>query len=73
MTDRYVRRGGPIPQIYPGTLDGINQALKDMASTSRFLPDRVIYLAAVEAGVSTIIRTFKGGHSCGSFTSPLPS
>lgn len=61
MTGRYVRRGGPIPQIYPGTLDGLNQALKDCVQSSKFLPDKIIYLASIVYGEHTVIRQFKGG------------
>lgn len=61
-TDRYVRRGGPVPQIYPGTLAGLNQAMKDCLTASRFLPDSVFCLESVCAGARQVIRVFKNGH-----------
>lgn len=59
--DRYVRRGGPIPQIYPGTLAGLEQALAETESASRFMPDRYLYLEAVHGTERTCIRMFKAG------------
>lgn len=61
-TDRYVRRGGPVPQIYPGTLAGLNQALKDAMTASRFMPASVFYLEAVHGGERQVIREFRAGH-----------
>lgn len=60
-TDRYVRRGGPIPQIYPGTLKGITQALRDCVSASKFLPDTSITLWAVQDGQQALLREFGNG------------
>lgn len=60
--DRYLRRGGPIDQIYHGSLDGLEQAIQDTVTTSRFLPDCVIYLTAVTGGRKRVIRTYKAGH-----------
>lgn len=59
---RYVRRGGPIPQIYPDTLAGLEQALKDCVSSSRFLPDNIIYLTRHHAGHQDTLRVFQAGH-----------
>jgi hypothetical protein len=61
-TDRYVRRGGPVPQIYPGTLTCLNQAMKDTQNASRFMPELVFYLEAVSKGERHCIRVFKAGH-----------
>ena len=60
-TDRYVRRGGPLSQIYPGNLSSLNQAMKDCVSASRFLPDITFRLMAVQDGESQLIRLFKAG------------
>lgn len=60
--DRYVRRGGPITQIYPGTLAGLAQALKDAISTSKFRPDTVFRLIACYGADREVFRLFQGGH-----------
>lgn len=60
-SDRYVRRGGPIAQIYHGTLEGLEQALKDTVNASRFLPDTVITLTTVNGKNKTVLRSYKGG------------
>jgi hypothetical protein len=56
-TDRYLLSGGPIPTIYHGTLTGLNQAIKDAGTASRFLPDTVFTLVAVTGSRST--RTYR--------------
>jgi hypothetical protein len=57
-----VRRGGPIPQIYHGTLKGLEQALADTLNASRFMPERIFYLSAVHGNKQhTVIRMYKGG------------
>ena len=62
---RYVRRGGEIPQIYPGTLDGLNLALKELISASKFMPGCLMTLHAVYGrNQSTVIRRYKGGRLC---------
>lgn len=59
---RYVRLGGPIATIYPGTLDDLNQAVLDCLTTSHFIPDELITLSAVYGRRnSVIIRRYKGG------------
>jgi hypothetical protein len=58
---RYVRRGGPIPQIYPDTLAGLEQALKDCVTSSRFLPDNIIYLVRVRKDSQDTLRVFQSG------------
>lgn len=60
-TDRYIRRGCPVPQIYPGTLKGITQALRDCVSISRIMPDLTITLFAVRDGQSVLLRQFGKG------------
>jgi hypothetical protein len=59
--DRYVRRGGPIPQIYPGTLAGLEQGLADALSASRFMPEEVITLTAVHGKRRTLVHAFLAG------------
>jgi hypothetical protein len=60
-TDRYVRRGGPVPQIYHGTLAGLNQAITDAKSESRFAPGVVITVWAVRNRERERIRAFMAG------------
>ena len=60
--DRYLRKGGPVPQIYPGTLDGLTQAMKDSLSASRFLPGTPILLIALHGRERTLVKSFKGGN-----------
>lgn len=60
---RYCIRGGAIPIIYPGTLNGLNHAIQDGLSASRFRPAVIFRLYADYSGERRIIRTFKDG-SC---------
>ena len=59
--DRYLRRGGPVPQIYHGDLTGLTQALKDCLSASRFLPGVIFTLEAVRGKHRELIRCFQNG------------
>lgn len=59
--DRYFLRGGPIPRIYPGTLKGLTQAIKDGLSASRFLSSAV-RLFAVHGSERTLVRSFTAGN-----------
>jgi hypothetical protein len=61
VTDRYVRRGGDIPRIYPGTLKALEQAIEDIERVSRFQPLVIYSLVAVQGHESKIIRTYKSG------------
>lgn len=60
-TDRYARRGGPVPQIYHGTLAGLNQAIDDAKSESRFIPGVVITVWAIRNHNRERIRVFMAG------------
>jgi hypothetical protein len=60
-TDRYVRRGGPVPQIYAGTLAGLAQAMSDAKSESRFLPGALITVTAVQGKFRKRIRAYQAG------------
>ena len=60
-TDRYLRRGGPVPQIYFGTLAGLTQAITDARNESRFAPGVVITVWAVKGSNRERIRVFAAG------------
>jgi hypothetical protein len=60
-TDRYVRQGGPVPQIYFGTLTGLTQAMKDAQSISKFLPDLVFTITAVRGKSRERIKSYQAG------------
>lgn len=59
--DRYVRRGGAVPRIYPGTLNGVGQALMDAKEESRFTPGIVISVWACRGKERERIRAFVAG------------
>jgi hypothetical protein len=59
--DRYVRRGCPVPQIYPGTLPGLQHAIKDCLTSSRLLPGRPVRLLAVYGRLGKLLRIFENG------------
>lgn len=61
QTDRYVRQGGAIPQIYPGTLQGLQQAMKDSISASKFRPRVTFSLSAVQGRKRTVIQQYRAG------------
>lgn len=60
-TDRYVRQGGPIPQIYFGTLAGLTEAMNDAQSVSKFLPEIVFTITMVQGSERKIMKTYQAG------------
>jgi len=62
-TDRYVRRGGPVPQIYFGNLTGVAQAINDAREESRFSPGAVITVWAIRGKGRERIRAFVAGRA----------
>jgi hypothetical protein len=59
-TDRYARRGGPVPAIYPGTVAGVSQAVADAKTESRFSL-ATITVWAVRGRERQCIRAFIAG------------
>jgi hypothetical protein len=60
-TDRYVRQGGPIPQIYTGTLAGLVQAMDDAVNISKFLPELVFTITAVRGKKREHFKSYQAG------------
>lgn len=60
-TERYLRRGGPVPAIYWGNLTGLTQAITDAKTESRFTPGVIITVWAVRNRERECIRTFVAG------------
>ncbi len=60
-TDRYVRRGGPVPRIYPGLSAQESQAISDAREESRFSPGVTITVWAVRGKGRERIRAFVAG------------
>ena len=61
VTDRYIRRGGNIPRIYPGTLQYLEQAIEDIERVSTFNHGIIYYLDAVQGSERSTIRTYNNG------------
>jgi hypothetical protein len=60
-TDRYVRTGGPVPQIYFGTLAGLTQAMKDAHDISKFLPELVFTIWMIQGKQRKRVKTYQAG------------
>lgn len=52
--DRYVRLGGRLPQIYPGTLAELSNAIRDTRRDSESVPGRHLLEAVHAAGRRTV-------------------
>jgi hypothetical protein len=59
--DRYLRTGGPVPQIYFGTLAGVEQAKVDAQAISKFLPELVFTVIAVHGRERKPITAYQAG------------
>lgn len=58
--DRYVRQGTDVPQIYPGTLDGLTRGLRDAQRLSERI-EGVHRFTACYGKTRMTIREFQGG------------
>jgi hypothetical protein len=68
--DCYLRRGTRIPQIYPGTLDAMVQAIKDAQRASSRVPGEHS-LEVVCEGERMLIRVYENGALTWMYQSPL--
>lgn len=63
MTDRYVRTGTRVPQIYPGSFSGLNKAIADCVKASKLDPSLVLTLFMVCKGRRTEISQYQDGRN----------